>query len=237
MIVKRIVIKLIGPIVNLITRIYLLIVRQSRVSGIIKNALVGSYVKIKNGLVIDAHLSENVQLRESNIVTNASIGRYTYLQRNSMVTYATVGAFCSIAENVRIGATNHDLRRFTTHEITFNHHYGYIRERDLDFTQKLEKEMTVVGHDVWIGYGAIVMPGVKVGHGAVIGAGSIVTHDVPSYAIVVGNPAKIIRFRFDDETIQQLLRSKWWDWPKEQIVKQMSYGIGVQDFLEGRSKE
>ena len=76
---------------------------------------------------------------------------------------------------------------------------------------------TVIGNDVWIGYDALIMPGVKVGNGAIIAARSVVTGDVPAYAVVGGNPAKVIRYRFDDDTIARLNAIAWWDWPVEQI--------------------
>ncbi len=82
---------------------------------------------------------------------------------------------------------------------------------------KFSKGNITIGNDVWIGYGAIILSGVCIGHGAVIGAGSVVTKDVGNYEIVAGNPARLIRKRFDDETITQLLALKWWDWPLEKI--------------------
>lgn len=76
---------------------------------------------------------------------------------------------------------------------------------------------TLVGHDVWFGYKSLIMPGVTIGHGAIIASGSVVTKDVPPYAVVGGNPAQIIRYRFSEETIKQLLKTAWWDWPIEKI--------------------
>lgn len=76
---------------------------------------------------------------------------------------------------------------------------------------------TVIGNDVWIGYDALIMPGVKIGNGAIIGSRSIVTKDVPDYAIVGGNPAKIVKMRYDGSTIRRLLRIAWWDWGIEKI--------------------
>ena len=78
---------------------------------------------------------------------------------------------------------------------------------------------TVVGHDVWIGYDALIMPGVKIGHGAIIGTRAVVTHEVEPYCIVAGNPAKVIRRRFDEPTCAALLRIAWWDWPVEKIMR------------------
>jgi virginiamycin A acetyltransferase len=77
---------------------------------------------------------------------------------------------------------------------------------------------TVVGHDVWLGYSALVLPGVTIGHGAVVAAGSVVVGDVPSYAVVAGNPAQVVRSRFSEEDVERLLRAAWWNWPIELVT-------------------
>ena len=77
---------------------------------------------------------------------------------------------------------------------------------------------TVVGNDVWFGHGATVMPGVRIGHGAIVAAGAVVTRDVPDYGIVGGNPARLLRTRYDAEDVDRLLAAAWWDWPVEQVT-------------------
>jgi virginiamycin A acetyltransferase len=77
---------------------------------------------------------------------------------------------------------------------------------------------TVVGHDVWLGYSALVLPGVRIGHGAVVAAAGVVTRDVPPYAVVAGNPACVVRSRFCEEDVERLLRAAWWDWPIELVT-------------------
>ena len=84
----------------------------------------------------------------------------------------------------------------------------------------------MIGNDVWIGYDALIMPGVNVGNGAIIAARSVVTGDVPAYAIVGGNPAKVIRYRFDDDTITRLNNLAWWNWPTEQISRNLKLIAG-----------
>jgi virginiamycin A acetyltransferase len=78
---------------------------------------------------------------------------------------------------------------------------------------------TVVGSDVWLGYRALVMPGVSIGHGAIVAAGSVVVGDVPPYAIAGGNPARVLRLRYSDEEVATLLRAAWWDWPAELVTE------------------
>ena len=85
----------------------------------------------------------------------------------------------------------------------------------------------MIGSDVWIGYDALLMPGVKVGDGAIVAARAVVTGDVPPYAIVVGNPAKVVKRRFDDEVVAELLTIRWWDWPVDKITRNLHAVVGA----------
>lgn len=144
------------------------------------------------------------------------IGKYTYIGSGTYVTNASIGSYCSIARGAEIGTRAHPLGMLSTHPFQYNlHHFtgqpGYNIART-PLTQIMKKTGTaIIGSDVWIGTKAIIKGGIKIGHGAVIGAGSVVTKDVRPYAIVAGVPAKELRRRFDDETIEKLLESKWWD--------------------------
>lgn len=128
-----------------------------------------------------------------------------------------IGRFCALARGVRfiMNGANHAMGGFSTYPFfIFGHGWAGSRPADDAFPHKGD---TVVGHDVWIGWDALVMPGVQIGSGAIVAARSVVTQDVPPYAIVAGNPAKVVRRRFDDETIAALLDLAWWDWPAEAI--------------------
>jgi virginiamycin A acetyltransferase len=89
------------------------------------------------------------------------------------------------------------------------------------FAQRVDRPDTVLGHDVWLGYGVTVMAGVNIGHGAIVAARSVVSSDVPPYAIAAGNPARVVRMRFSPEQIEWLLAIAWWDWPVELVSKQL----------------
>jgi acetyltransferase-like isoleucine patch superfamily enzyme len=146
------------------------------------------------------------------------VGAHSYIQKNSLLMAVDMGKYCSIAMNVYIGLPQHELRMVSTHPAF------YLRDTPLvktycEINLVSAAARTVIGHDVWIGQGSLVMAGVVIGNGAVIGAGSIVTKDVPDYAIVAGSPATLIRYRFADDVRQQLLNTRWYDMPEEWIKK------------------
>lgn len=122
--------------------------------------------------------------------------------------HTRIGRYCSIAQGVRGMNRNHPMDFKSTHAFFFNPNLGYCAE-DRNAHTPLD-----VGNDVWIGAQALIMPHVrKIGDGAVVAAGAVVNKDVPPYAVVVGNPARVVRFRFPKEIIEQLLASRWWEKP------------------------
>ena len=169
-----------------------------------------------------------------NVITrpNIIVGDYTYYDDNegaenfeSHVTHhyefngdkLIIGKFCAIAKGVEfiMNGANHRMCSVTTYPFNI---MGSGWEKATPSINELPlKGDTIVGNDVWIGQNVTILPGVHIGDGAIIGANSVVSKDVPSYHIVGGNPIKIIRKRFDDETIDYLLKLKWWDWSAEKI--------------------
>jgi virginiamycin A acetyltransferase len=130
-----------------------------------------------------------------------------------------IGRFCAIAAEVRFlmpGANHADLGPSTYPFGVFG--AGWAETMDLVMSAPSRGD-TVVGHDVWLGYSALVLPGVRIGHGAVVAAASVVARDVPPYAIVAGNPARVIRSRFPEEDVARLLRAAWWDWPIDLVTE------------------
>ena len=143
-------------------------------------------------------------------ISGSSFGAYSYVEIGCRVSLTDVGRFCSIGPYSAIGLAEHPESYVSTHPYFYRFlpHIGYDLVPE-DQHQDLIR--TTLGHDVWIGHGAIIKGGVSIGHGAIVGAGSIVTRDVPPYAVVVGVPARLLRYRFEQSTISALLTSRWWE--------------------------
>jgi len=153
----------------------------------------------------------------------ASIGDYTYLGEHCEVADAEIGKFCAIANMVRIGAPNHPMERPSQHRFTYvPEYYEETATRDAAFFAGRRAAKVSIGHDVWIGHAAIVLPGVTVGDGAVIAAGAVVSKDVAPYTIVGGVPARQIRERFSREIAAKLAAISWWNWPEEKLFAEVS---------------
>jgi virginiamycin A acetyltransferase len=149
------------------------------------NALQGQDIEVREGTLIDS---------------TSSIGSYSYIGRNCAITKSSVGRYCSIANNVSIGQGEHELNCISTSSVFYNAPYEELTSKECN-----------VGDDVWIGVDAIILRGISIGIGAVIGANSVVTKDVPPFAVVVGCPAKIIKYRFESDKANSILESKWWN--------------------------
>ena len=145
-----------------------------------------------------------------------------------------IGRFCALAEGVTfiMNGANHATGGFSTYPFNI---FGDGWEQGFD-PRSWEDEMrgdTIVGNDVWIGMQATILPGVSIGDGAIVAAKAVVSADVPPYAIVAGNPARVVKTRCDEDTIRRLLAIAWWDWPAERISRHLDAIRGVDiDRLE-----
>ena len=159
-------------------------------------------------------------------------------------THILIGKYSSIAHAIRfVVALNHDYRRSTTYDFDHPEIYRQVKILCPDLPEKpfkpvsiSEKEINphqiVIGNDVWIGSHATIISGVHIGSGAVIGANAVVAKDIPPYAIAVGNPARVIKYRFDEETIKKFMAVKWWNWDLRKILENAPLMDNPKKFLE-----
>lgn len=185
-------------------------------SCIVKNCRLGPYTELGTDCVLE----------------ETELGAYSYCFGGNDIIYASIGRYCSIATGVRINPVQHPHRiRAAAHHFTYRcAHYGFGPD-DESLIEWRRQNRVEIGHDVWIGHGAIIMGGVNIGHGAVIGAGAVVTHDVAPYEIVGGVPAKHIGFRYDEATVAAMLRIEWWNWSHEEMAARVRDFDDVEEFV------
>jgi phosphonate metabolism protein (transferase hexapeptide repeat family) len=163
--------------------------------------------------VVNCRLGRFVEIAEGTRALNSDIGDYSYTDRYADIANATVGKFANIAAFSRIGPTGHPMANASLHHFLYRSgDYWDDAEADADFFARRAARRAVLGHDTWIGHGAVVMPEVTVGDGAVVAAGAVVTKDVAPYAIVAGVPARVVKARHPAAVAERLIRLAWWDW-------------------------
>ena len=201
---------------------------------------------IRRPKIAETVIHETVRLREATIgrrcevlantrVQYSTLGDYSYLGENCDVADTAIGKFTAIANLVRIGAPNHPMDRPSQHRFTYcPEYYEASATRDHDFFADRRDAKVTIGHDCWIGHGAIVLPGVSVGDGAVIAAGAVVSRNVAPYTIVGGVPARAIRQRFPEAIAARLARIAWWDWPDEVLFRRLAdfQSVSIEAFCE-----
>lgn len=171
-----------------------------------KNAKIGNRVELINSIIEDfASIKHHASVRNSKIGRYSSIGRYT------KITHTDINAFCAISWDSTINAVQHPLSHLTVHAFPYISEYGCKDNREERY-----RKVTIM-NDVWIGANSVILPGLKIGNGAVIAANTLVTRNVPDYAVVAGVPSKILRYRFRKEIIEKLLELQWWNLDFEAI--------------------
>ncbi len=186
--------------------------------------------------VFGAPATKNVQKEDHtkidsfSVVVNSKMGRCSYIGEHTSVIGANIGRYCSISNYCAIGGGGHPIDWVSTSPV-FNSSTSILHFRYADSKYEPFCE-TNIGHDVWIGTHCLIKAGVTIGNGAVIGMGSVVTKDIGPYEIWAGNPARLIKKRFDEETIAKLEKSNWWDWPEEQIREKAPLFCEIDRFKE-----
>lgn len=185
--------------------------------------------------VTDSVLGRYTEVGAGSHVARSTLGDYSYCVENTQIAYAQIGKFANIASHVRIYASMHPMERASLHHFTYRASWYFDGEEDdRDFFDWRAGQGITIGHDTWIGHGAVVMPGVTIGNGAIIGSNAVVTKDVGDFAIAVGVPARTIKQRFADPIAARLDAMAWWDWDHEKLHQALPdfRTLGIEAFLE-----
>lgn len=185
--------------------------------GKIKYIIARIIHKSRLSAVANSDIHPTSAIESGSQVVNTSMDRHSFCGYDCVLLNCDIGSFCSLADQVYIGGSHHPIHFVSTSPVFLSHRDSVkAKFARHNFSHQ---PLTRIGNDVWIGHGAKIKAGISIGHGAVVGMGSIVTKDVPPYAIVAGNPARIIRSRFPKEIVDGLLKSAWWDGADDALEK------------------
>ncbi len=185
--------------------------------------------------ITESQLGTYTEIGKGSRVTHSVIGNYSYCDRFCDIANARIGKFSNVASFSRIGPTDHPLNTAACHHFLYrSDDYWDDADRDDAFFARRRSRLSHIGHDTWIGAGAIVKPGLTLGHGSVVAAGAVVTKDIAPYEIVAGTPAKKLRMRQPAPIAERLLSLAWWDWSHKALREALEdfRALSAEEFLE-----
>ncbi|MGJ0308727.1 CatB-related O-acetyltransferase [Aliarcobacter cryaerophilus] len=186
--------------------------------------------KLRGVAIKNSFIHKTSKIESGTQFINSSMNRHSFCGYDCDINYCNIGSFTSIANGVIIGGGMHPISWVGTSPVFYKGRDS-VKTKFSEYEREYVKK-TIIGNDVWIGNNCLIKQGVIVGNGAVVGMGSVVTKDVEPYNIVAGNPAKLIRKRFDDDTIQRLLNSKWWELDDLELLKYAKNIKNPEKFLQ-----
>ena len=185
--------------------------------------------------ITDSTFGAYVEIGKGSRIAHVRMDDYSYCDRYADIANAQIGKFANIAAFSRIGATDHPLHTAACHHFLYrSDDYWDGAPRDAAFFAHRKSRIATIGHDTWIGAGAMIKPEVTLGTGAVVAAGAVVTRDVDPYTIVAGTPAKTLRLRQPREIADRLIALAWWDWPHDALRSALVEfrALSAEEFLD-----
>lgn len=211
--------------------------------------LKNNIIFFRNGMLDRKNeIGSNVYLGENTRVLSSHISGNSYISNDSSFSFTYIGKYCSIGPYVKTAVGKHPTKKFvSTHPAFYSadskkvYKYTYVNQNlfdEHDFIEKTGKKYAIViENDVWIGANVTLLEGIRIGNGAIVGAGAVVSKDVPEYSIVVGNPARIIRYRFNKNIINKLNDICWWNWSEETIINEIDTFSDISSFMYRMGEE
>ena len=187
-----------------------------------------------------SEFEKNCSVGDNCKITNSVVGKYSYITEGARVSRTKIGKFCSIGPNLRVGMASHPIKKFVStspvfHSKNTNLNVSFVKKNEIETHKYVDKKklfFTEIENDVWIGANVTIMDGVKISNGAVIGANTLVTKNIPAYAIAMGSPAKIVKFRFTKSQIKELLNISWWHKSDKWITSRNNLLNDINKFLK-----
>jgi phosphonate metabolism protein (transferase hexapeptide repeat family) len=187
--------------------------------------------------ISESELGAWTEIRRECRLNRATLGDYSYLMERVQLDFTEIGKFGNVASQARLGPTNHPIDRPTAHHFTYRSGMYGLGDTDESVFEWRADQPVEIGHDVWIGHNATVLPEVTVGNGAVIAAGAVVTRDVDPYTVVGGVPAEQIDRRFPPSVAARLEATEWWHWDHELLGDRLAEFRDLEAFLDAYAPE
>lgn len=186
-----------------------------------------------NASIIESYLGRYTEVQEHCKLHDVHLDDYSYVTEGCSLAHCRIGKFSNIASRARINPGNHPMDWVSQHHFQYRKKmYGFAENDDASFFSWRASQQVHIGHDVWLGHHVTVLAGVSVGNGAVIGAGAVVSKDIAPYAIAVGVPARVIRYRFEPAIIDKLQAIAWWNWDHETLKQRLVEFRDIRNFLD-----
>lgn len=182
-------------------------------------------------IILNSIIKNNIKLYTPYRINNSKIEDYTYIAQNAIINTTLIGKFCSIGPNLLCGWGIHPTNGISTAPMF----YSTLKQNGITLSKedKIEELKPItIGNDVFIGMNVTILDGVTIGDGAIIGAGAVVNKDIPPYAIAVGNPIRIVKYRFEENVVKELLELKWWNLPEENLKLVEQYFWDINTFIQ-----